>query len=836
MSVHGRAAARLLAAGFCWLTALYAFVASSAFAYLQFVRPRVFPWVGQFSDWHAAASLVCLLLFIALLWPDVRGTAAIQSAGRDASGKKDGVGGSARLLAISLLLACAAVCAWNVLNPILPRLTAESRSVVVGVLALVPLAWLAVIDLVRGAPYLRWQKPPHEEVELRAFEGRLFVTAMVTALFVTVLFAALSSMALSGEFEPDLLLPGLARGVGASLGAHLTLLAAAFLVVDLIVRATTRSFHLQYLLISSVVVGLLAVVFDRLVGNSLSLRGAPAAVAALAIAVSVAGTWTGLRLRRLEFEGAQLDSALDLYFGSSLISGARSLSRTYLLRLLAVGLLADAFVVISARADWDFVVLYGGVLVVWLISFAIIYRATPFYRNVSTWTITAGCLAPLVAVAATSANDAWRQPLGRYAVYNPSFRMADGLLQAKISANSTFDQYLRAHTGLTDVEVKPANIDFVSDLLPAAGPKPPMFLFVIDSLRQDYVAPYNPSVRFTPRIAQFAADSVVLRNAFTAFGGTGLSVPAIWAGASIVHKQYVQPFHPMNALEKLLDANGYRRFIGLDSIIVQLVEPSAEIVELDRGRNVMDYEFCRTLDELEKKLETVERSMPVFGYSLPQDIHMSKLPRTVDSGDDMRSFYPPYVTKVRVLDACFGAFIDGLRRLDLYEESLIVLTADHGEMLGEDGRFGHSYHLFPQIVQVPLIVHFPASVSRGAIDEEAVSLTTDITPTLYAALGYRPVRANRLMGRALGAEDHSRRRDTYVIPSSYGAVYASLRHNGRRLYIADGIRGGDQAFERDESGRWSPVEISEGLRAVNQLAIRQHIDEITRMYHLDVSE
>ena len=48
--------ARVLVAFFCWITAGYAFVASSAFAYQQFIRPRVFRWVGDFSDWHVALS------------------------------------------------------------------------------------------------------------------------------------------------------------------------------------------------------------------------------------------------------------------------------------------------------------------------------------------------------------------------------------------------------------------------------------------------------------------------------------------------------------------------------------------------------------------------------------------------------------------------------------------------------------------------------------------------------------------------------------------------------------------------------------------------------------
>jgi arylsulfatase A-like enzyme len=210
----------------------------------------------------------------------------------------------------------------------------------------------------------------------------------------------------------------------------------------------------------------------------------------------------------------------------------------------------------------------------------------------------------------------------------------------------------------------------------------------------------------------------------------------------------------------------------------------------------------------------------------------------VESGEDMRSFYAPYATKIRAIDACFGRFIGALKRLGIYEQSLIVVTSDHGEMLGEEGRFGHSYHLFPQIVQVPLIVHLPESLRREPIDAHAVSLTTDIAPTIYAALGYGPLHEGPLVGRPLighdGPQATARRRKTFVIAASYGAVYASLRHNGRRLYIVDAIRGGDQAFERDRAGRWTTVPVSEGLRAVNQLAIRAHVDEIARQYRLPV--
>ena len=71
------------------------------------------------------------------------------------------------------------------------------------------------------------------------------------------------------------------------------------------------------------------------------------------------------------------------------------------------------------------------------------------------------------------------------------------------------------------------------------APPPHIFLLVVDSLRRDYLSPYNPQVTFTPAFDQFAREEFAFQRAFTRYGGTGLSMPAIWAGSMILHKEYV---------------------------------------------------------------------------------------------------------------------------------------------------------------------------------------------------------------------------------------------------------------------------------------------------------
>jgi hypothetical protein len=219
----------LIVAAFCWMSAAYAFVSSSAFAYLQFVRPRVFPWVGHFSDWHAAASIAWLALVMLLVWPDAR--------------SKDV---RVRAVAVAGLAVIAAICGWNLLRPVLPNLTSGARSIEVGVGALLPLLWLSALDHLRAAMYLRSRTALALEDDLRAFEHRTLAAALTTGALLTVIYAILTSLALPGRFEPNLLLPGLAAGFAASFAQHLAVLAAGFLVAALLLRLTRRSFVNQY--------------------------------------------------------------------------------------------------------------------------------------------------------------------------------------------------------------------------------------------------------------------------------------------------------------------------------------------------------------------------------------------------------------------------------------------------------------------------------------------------------------------------------------------------------------------------------------------------------------
>jgi arylsulfatase A-like enzyme len=186
------------------------------------------------------------------------------------------------------------------------------------------------------------------------------------------------------------------------------------------------------------------------------------------------------------------------------------------------------------------------------------------------------------------------------------------------------------------------------------------------------------------------------------------------------------------------------------------------------------------------------------------------------------------------MDGCFGRFVESLQAQRLYDDSIVILTADHGDALGEARRWGHSYTLFPEIVRTPLFVHLPSRMrSRFAVDDDAVAFSTDITPSLYALLGY-PIEAHEWpLGRSLfvtpGAGSAPVPREPALLSSSYGPVYGVLRDNGESLYIADAVNGRDYAYDL-RGLKPVRVGVTARMRADDRAFIHTQLQRLAALY------
>jgi arylsulfatase A-like enzyme len=104
------------------------------------------------------------------------------------------------------------------------------------------------------------------------------------------------------------------------------------------------------------------------------------------------------------------------------------------------------------------------------------------------------------------------------------------------------------------------------------------------------------------------------------------------------------------------------------------------------------------------------------------------------SARDVALVRDAYDDCIAALDEQLGHLFDALRRRDLFRNTLIIVTADHGESLGERGFYGHAMSLYRPEVAVPLLILGPSGVPKGRVIGETVSLR-DLPATVLDRLG-----------------------------------------------------------------------------------------------------
>jgi arylsulfatase A-like enzyme len=104
---------------------------------------------------------------------------------------------------------------------------------------------------------------------------------------------------------------------------------------------------------------------------------------------------------------------------------------------------------------------------------------------------------------------------------------------------------------------------------------------------------------------------------------------------------------------------------------------------------------------------------------------------------DLQRLRAIYDSAVSYQDARLGDFVAQLKTWGIYDQTLLLVTADHGEEMFEHGRCGHGGSLAETLTRVPLLVHYPARFPGGvAVDEGAEGI--DLVPTILDAIGAAP--------------------------------------------------------------------------------------------------
>jgi arylsulfatase A-like enzyme len=92
-----------------------------------------------------------------------------------------------------------------------------------------------------------------------------------------------------------------------------------------------------------------------------------------------------------------------------------------------------------------------------------------------------------------------------------------------------------------------------------------------------------------------------------------------------------------------------------------------------------------------------------------------------------------YDGEIRYMDHHVGRLLEALRKVGRYDDALIIIVGDHGELFGEHGVVGHGRWLYEAVTRIPLLIHYPGG-RRGGTRVESLVSQVDLLPIIAETL------------------------------------------------------------------------------------------------------
>ncbi len=359
--------------------------------------------------------------------------------------------------------------------------------------------------------------------------------------------------------------------------------------------------------------------------------------------------------------------------------------------------------------------------------------------------------------------------------------------------------------------------DDVAEAGPATADGPNALLIIVDTLRADHIGPYGARKTSTPGLDGLAADGIVFDSAFAHSSWTRPSIATILTSLyasshTVMHKTDLLPDEVTTLAESMQD-NGYRTSGFVTNINLapsfnfeqgfetyKYLAPDYFFGATDSGSKLSLYSGMRLIRErfLSKNKyvyhyyqdgETVnDTSLPwldgnatdpfftLIHYMDPHDPYFEipyngkavarvNTPHPApESAEEMRDLY---IENIEYVDGFLAGIFERLKTLGLYDDMVIVVTADHGEEFYEHDGWWHGTTLYDEQIHVPLIVKLPGNKMKGNRVRGLAGLV-DVMPTVLGAAG-------------LDCPAQCQGRDLFGGTKAPAAVYAEEDHEGNVL-------------------------------------------------------
>lgn len=301
-----------------------------------------------------------------------------------------------------------------------------------------------------------------------------------------------------------------------------------------------------------------------------------------------------------------------------------------------------------------------------------------------------------------------------------------------------------------------AALSLVFGCAESAGDQAPnLLLITIDTARADRIGCYGSADAATPSLDRIAAEGALFE---TAIAVAPIALPS---HVSLLTGQY-PPRHGVRldgdflrpgagtTLAEHLASNGYTTAAVVGSYALSADfglargfgvydEPSEDRTATPAGDALRHYAIVErpAADVTDAALQLLDGKLdaPFFLWLHYYDPHGEYAPPEPFASRFAES---PYDGELAYVDAQLGRLFDALRSGDRLDHTLVAVTSDHGESLGEHREAMHGLFVYDATVRVPLLLRFPAEVPAGTRSGHLVA-GVDLAPTLLDLLGQPPM-------------------------------------------------------------------------------------------------
>lgn len=336
--------------------------------------------------------------------------------------------------------------------------------------------------------------------------------------------------------------------------------------------------------------------------------------------------------------------------------------------------------------------------------------------------------------------------------------------------------------------------------LPKVCFKPDIYLFIAESLREDFLTD-----DVAPTLSRFKRENIASPISLSSANATHLS----WF--SLFHSQFPMAWgNPTNGGAfslKLLKELGYSihvyssarlSFYGMEEKIFGANHHLADQFELiAEGESLPVYAkdektVARLIEEMRVNrsgghLHIIFLDSTHFDYSWPKESATFFLPvqeeidyfKAIYSKEELEAIKNRYRNSIHYLDSLFARFLEALNETERGKESLVVFTGDHGEEFYEEGHLFHASSLNAPQTQVP--IYYKLGEKKHLPQGQLAALTShvDIFPTLLHYIFQQELSCSPMQGESIFKE----KRWPFVITARYNAGKTPTEffvHNGRK--------------------------------------------------------